>query len=272
MVHAVLSAQFRDAALIKLDQLIVEIAQLHESQTELLLEHLRSARTCLLGAMQGEYEFSLGAAKGTTAGLRQSARRRLVLGEVISLLEKAEPQPPSGRVWHRPRRHLKTVTDVDTYKGELYCFFRGYRTRLGVFYPTNHIFAAFPSFRAASKAAVMLEALGFDKDELVAATAPETFRFFAEMRANVGLWGELMAGLSRFFGTEEVFADIDIAESQEGAGFLTVYCPEEREAERIRDLLEPLEPLSMQLYLSGGVRSLCAGKSPGPQGNHPKQN
>ena len=77
-----------------------------------------------------------------------------------------------------------------------------------------------------------------------------------------------MTTLSRFFGTEEVFADIDVAKSQGGAGVLIVYCPKEEEAERVRDLFEPFGPLSMQLYLPGGIRSLWAGKSPGPQGNH----
>jgi len=103
----------------------------------------------------------------------------------------------------------------------------------------------------------------------MAVTDVETSRFFDEMRADAGLWGELMASFSRFLGTEEVFADINIAESREGAAFLAVYCPKEEEAERIRNLLEPLGPLSMQLYLSDGVRSLWAGKSPGPQGHHP---
>lgn len=51
---------------------------------------------------------------------------------------------------------------------------------------------------------------------------------------------------------------MDIRGSQEGAGFLAVYCPRETEAERIRDLLEPFEPLSMQLYLPSGIRTLSA--------------
>jgi len=81
-----------------------------------------------------------------------------------------------------------------------------------------------------------------------------------------------MASISRFFGTEEVFADIDLAKAEKGAGFLAVYCPREEHAERIRDLVAPFDPLAMQLYLPGGIRSLLAGKSPGPQGNHPEQN
>jgi len=160
---------------------------------------------------------------------------------------------------------------ADAGKSELYRFFHGYRTKLGVFYPTHYIFAAFSSFQVAKNATSKLEEVGFSRDEFVAVTAAETLRFFDEMRADVGVWGELMTTLSRFFGTEEVFADIDIAKSHEGAGFLAVYCPQEEEAESVRDLLEPFGPLSMQLYLPGGVRSLWAGKSPGPQGKHPDQ-
>jgi len=44
------------------------------------------------------------------------------------------------------------------------------------------------------------------------------------------------------------------------------------DADRIRDLVMPFEPLAMQLYLPGGIRSLVAGRSPGPQGTHPQQN
>ena len=170
--------------------------------------------------------------------------------------------------WHRPRRDLDSKSVAHANKSELYRFFHGYRTKLGVFYPTHYIFSAFSSFQVARNAACKLEEVGFSRDELVAVTGAETLRFFDEMRSDVGLWGELMTTLSRFFGTEEVFADIDIAKSQEGAGVLVVYCPKEEEAERVRDLLEPFGPLSMQLYLPGGIRSLWAGKSTGPQGNH----
>ena len=76
----------------------------------------------------------------------------------------------------------------------------------------------------------------------------------------------------RFFGTEEVFADIDLAKAEKGAGFLAISCPQEAQAERIRDLVAPFEPLAMQLYLPGGIHSLLAGNSPGPQGDHPEQN
>jgi len=259
----------RERALVKLDYLI---AQVRDGQNDLLLEHLQSARAYLLGAMPVEYEFSLHTAKETAAGLTDSSLKSLVLRELTALIEDHVHTQPPLESWHRPRRdpNCKMVADAD--KSELYHFFHGYRTKLGVFYPTHYIFAAFSSFEAAKNATGKLEEVGFSRDEFVAVTAAETLRFFDEMRADVGVWGELMTTLSRFFGTEEVFADIDIAKSHKGAGFLAVYCPQEEEAERVRDLLEPFGTLSMQLYLPGGVRSLWAGKSPGPQGKHPDQN
>ena len=102
-------------------------------------------------------------------------------------------------------------------------------------------------------------------------TFGETLRFMNEIRGDVGLWGVMMASISRFFGTEEVFADKDLAETRIGAGFLAIYCPRQDEADRIRDLVVPFNPVTMQLYLPSGIQTLIAGKSPGPHGVHPEQ-
>ena len=267
-MRGALDEQLRERGLAKLDYLIM---QLRYGQDDLLLEHLQSARIYLLGAMPEEYEFSLHRAKETAGGLTDLSLKRLVLLELTGLLgDNVQRQPPLVG-WHRPRRDPNSKIVANVGKSELYRFFHGYRTKLGVFYPTHYIFAAFSTFQLAKDAAEKLREVGFSRNEVVAVTAGETLRFFEEMRADVGLWGELMTTLSRFFGTEEVFADIDIAESHAGAGLLAAYCPREDEAERVRDLLEPFGPLSMQLYLPDGVRSLWAGKSPGPQGKHRKQ-
>jgi hypothetical protein len=268
MMATALDKQSRERALAKLDSFI---ARLRDGQNDLLLEHLQSARTYLLGAMPDEYQFSLQTAKETAAGVNDPTLKSLVLHELTALLENNVHTQPPLESWHRPHRDPNSRVVAEADKSELYGFFHGYRTKLGVFYPTHYIFAAFSSFQLAKSAAGKLEGAGFSRDELVAVTAGETMRFFNEMKADVGLLGELMTNLSRFFGTEEVFADIDIAKSHQGAGFLAVYCPQEDEAERVRDVLEPFGPLSMQLYLPGGVRSLWAGKSPGPQGKHPEQ-
>src|SRR6266478_6711031 len=230
MMRGALDEPIRERALVKLDYLITRV---RDGQNDLLLEHLQSARAYLLGAMADEYEFSLHTAKETAAGLTDSSLKSLVLRELTALFEDHVHTQPPLESWHRPRRDPNSKMVADAAKSELYRFFHGYRTKLGVFYPTHYIFIAFSSFQLARNAASKLEEVGFSRDELVAVTGAETLRFFDEMRSDVGLWGELMTTLSRFFGTEEVFADIDIAKSHEGAGFLAVYCPQEEEAESV---------------------------------------
>lgn len=271
MLHTTLNGPRREEALATLDQLMANVAPFHDDPSSLLREHLQSARVYLLGAMPDEYEFSLAAAMETASELTDAAEQNLVRREVEALLRDAEEAAAPRHARHQHRRPPYSRTREGATKSELYRFFHGAGTTLGVFYPTHYIFAAFPSYQAARNAADKLVEAGFGKDELAAVTSAETLRFFNEVRADVGLWGDLMSRISRFFGTEEVFADLDIRRSQEGAGFLAVYCPQEEEAELVRDLLEPFEPLSMQLYLPGGIRSLCAGESPELQGNDPQQ-
>lgn len=270
MAHTAPSASSAEVALARLDHLIDQVKRSQDSNTDLLLEHLQSARTYLLGAMPDEYEFSLVTARQLAPQVTDAALQNAITHEIGLLIGQVPAAPPQPQLTpSRPRRDIKTLEE-DGGKTELYRFFRGSATTLGVFYPTHYIFASFPSLQNAENAARALQAAGFT--ESVAASGAETFRFMDEIRSEVGLWGALMASISRFFGTEEVFADIDLAKIEEGAAFLAVYCRREELAERIRDLVLPFEPLAMQLYLPGGIQSLVAGKSPGPQGNHPQQN
>jgi hypothetical protein len=254
------SASLAEAALARLDHLIAEVKHSQRSQTNLLLEHLQGARICLLGAMPDEYQCSLLEARK----IADHASGQ----EIDVLLEQMPVAPPQPQIVHTEHFEHERLKDSD--KSELYRFFQGSATTLGVFYPTHYIFASFPSLQNARDAAKTLQAAGHV--ETVAATSAETFRFMAEIQSEAGLWGAIMASISRFFGTEEVFADIALAKVEEGAAFLAVYCRREEHAERIRDLAMRFEPTAMQLYLPGGIRSLIAGKSPGPQGNHPQQN
>jgi hypothetical protein len=252
----------------RLDHAIAQVGSSQNDERELLFEHLQSARAYLLGAMPDEYEFSLASAKEAAARLNDSSLQRSVMREVADLLENSHSRPQSIGIPNAPSRPSDYVS-TDPVKSELYRFFHGSAVTLGVFYPTHYIFAAFPSFQSAKSVAEALAAVGFR--DVLAASAEETARFFEELRAEVGLWGALMASVSRFFGTEEVFADIDAKEVAKGAGFVAVYCPIEEQAEQIRDLAAPFDPLVMQLYLPGGIRTLCAGQFPGPQGNHVDQ-
>jgi hypothetical protein len=264
MGHATPSASLTHIALERLDHLIGEVKHAQGAQTDLLLEHLQGARIYLLGAMPDEYEFSLHEARRLAPQAANFAVQKAIEQDVGVLLEQIPPGLPQPQIAPVRRSEPKTLDDAA--KSKLYRFFKGSATTLGVFYPTHYIFASFPSLEHAKNAAKALEAAGFI--ECLSASSAETFLFMNEIRSEVGIWGILMASISRFFGTEEVFADIDLAKIEDGAAFLAVYCRREEHAERIRDLVMPFEPIAMQLYLPGGIRSLIAGKSPGPQGNY----
>ena len=266
MAHAAPSAPLAEVAVARLDHLIEKVRQSDDGNTDLLLEHLQSSRTYLLGAMPDEYEFSLTTARELAPQVADHDLRGSLTQDLRILLDQIAAATPQSRVVPpRPRREQET-TGEDAEKTKLYRFFRGSATSLGVFYPTHYIFASFPSLKHAENADKALQAAGFT--ECVTESSAETFRFMNEIRSEVGIWGILMASISRFFGTEEVFADIDLAKIEEGAAFLAVYCRREEHAEHIRDQVMPFEPIAMQLYLPGGIRSLIAGTSPGPQGNH----
>jgi hypothetical protein len=266
MSHSALSAPLGQADLAQIDRLIAELAQSRDVQTDLLVEHLQSARVYLLGAMPDEYEFSLVAAKNVAAELSSTSMRDAVTRELATLLEHVPAaHPQRGGTSGDPLNASGEQLD----KSELYRFFHGAPTTLGVFYPTHYIFASFYVLQDAKNAAHALQGAGYGR--VVASSAAETLRFMKEIREDVGLWGAMMTSISRFFGTEEVFADKDLDEARIGAGFLAVYCPRQEEANGIRDLVVPFDPATMQLYLSSGVQTLIAGKSPGPQGVHPEQ-
>ncbi len=54
MLHTTLSAPRREEALATLDHLMASVAQFHDDPSNVLREHLQSAREYLLGAMRGE--------------------------------------------------------------------------------------------------------------------------------------------------------------------------------------------------------------------------
>ncbi len=61
-----------------------------------------------------------------------------------------------------------------------------------------------------------------------------------------------MTEFSRRIGTEAAFLDIQA----QGAGFLVVHCGSEVRAEKIRAVVAPFEPMSVQWYRGGAIRVL----------------
>jgi hypothetical protein len=139
---------------------------------------------------------------------------------------------------------------------ELSTLFKGSETWLGVFYPKKHIIATFPSLENAISARYILRTAGFRSDEVRAVSGEEMLHFFRDLRLRTGLLGDLMTEFSRLIGTEAIFFDRDVWEARHGAGFLAVPCLSELQANRIRELLTPLDPSAMQWYRMGAVWSL----------------
>jgi hypothetical protein len=135
-------------------------------------------------------------------------------------------------------------------------FFKESDSSLGVFYPKHYVIGTFPNFEKTKEAAQALRRAGFAEDEVLAVAGSEVFSYFAEFRANSGLWASAMTTLSRAFGTEQVFADDDVELARSGAGFIAVHSPDEATTQRIKDLLEPFQPRALHWYQSGGVQSL----------------
>src|SRR5580704_3866373 len=101
-------------------------------------------------------------------------------------------------------------------------FFKESDSKLGVFYPKHYIIATFPSFDKAKEAALALRIAGFSEDEVLAIPGAEVVKFFEDFHANASLWADVMTMLSRAFGTEQLFADDDVAGAYAGDGFLAV--------------------------------------------------
>ena len=260
MPHAALGPAQRDANSECLDELIATLGHCQENRDDLVIQHLQSARTYLLGAMPKEYALSLRNAKESLSVVRdENARRRLEdrLSTLLGEIEHAG-MPRDGH-----QRSPSPRTDRDARGGDpcgsgadLFAFFKGAKTSMGVFYPWKYVIATFPSFEPAKAAGDALRQAGLGADELMAVPGEEMLKFFDQLRTETSLFGSLMEGLSRVFATEAAFVEADIRRAREGAGFLAIYHPDEADTQRLRELLTPLEPVSMHWYRRGCIESL----------------
>ena len=232
-------------------------ALVRSRQADLLMEHLHSARTYLLGAMPEEYLTSLESAKSTLKQVPDSHLRR-VLGDALANLlaemsRHGEPEATEPRHHAHSRNHKPAPMGVASI---LWKFFDVSDTSLGIFYPKRFIVASFPSLDTAKRAEGILRDGGFAPDEVVAVPGVQMLQFFEELRLRAGLWGGLMEALSLALGTEAAFVAKDAKCAREGAGFLAVYGPWEIESARIRELVAPLGPISMWRYGTGSIETL----------------
>ena len=260
MPHATLAPAQRDADLQRLDELIVALGHSPEMQDDLLMEHLQSARAYLLGAMPKEYALSLQNARNSLSVIRDERSRQRLEGALANLLDEIEHagMPRPGQRRSPPPR---TVRDPRSGEGsergaDLFAFFKGPKTSLGVFYPWRYVIATFPSFEPAKAAEAALRQAGLGADDVLAVTGEEMLTFFDQLRAETSLFGAMMERLSLGFATEAAFVTADIRRAQEGAGFLAIFHPSDSDTARLRDILAPLEPLTMHWYRLGSIESL----------------
>jgi hypothetical protein len=137
-------------------------------------------------------------------------------------------------------------------------FFDAAHTTVGsTFYPTDFVFAAFPSFGAASAAQRALLNAGFPDENMIAVNGREALEFFHEQRETEGLWGEWVRKLSRFMDTEAKYADENIERAKDGAGFVTIRTSTDAESNRVADAVRPYAPDSMERYMTSGVQRLA---------------
>ena len=255
MPHSTLSQTEREIDLQGLDDMIAVLGR--SGQADLLIEHLHSARTYLLGAMPEEYLASLESAKNALNTVSDGSLRSVLNDSLTNLLAEmsrhrecphTEPQHHS-----HPRKHKPAPTGAVSI---LWNFFSVSDTSFGVFYPNRFIVALFPSFASAKAAEAALRSAGFTPDEVFAAPGVEVLQFFEELRLLGGVWGELGYALSRALGTEAAFVAKDAGRAREGAGLVAVYDPLEAESPRIRELVAPFGPISMRRYSPGGIETL----------------
>jgi hypothetical protein len=126
--------------------------------------------------------------------------------------------------------------------------------RLGAFYPTHHLIAVFRRPAGAELALHKLLSAGFAPSDAIAADGKAVLEFDKE---EADLPHFVMQAISRFFATEQVFADHDLEDARHGAGFLAVRCPTDELKNTAWSLIEPEGPLDARYYSALGIEHLA---------------
>ena len=133
-------------------------------------------------------------------------------------------------------------------------FFKTSGTKLGVFYPTHYMIAVFRNPAAAEFAVHKLWDAGFSPSDAIATDGKTALEFDEE---ETNLAGFVMQAISRFFATEQVFADHDLDDARQGAGFLAVHCPTDELKDTAWSLIQPEGPLDARYYAALGIEHLA---------------
>lgn len=139
---------------------------------------------------------------------------------------------------------------------KLSTFFHGSETHLGVFYPDHYLLAIFPNYQEADQALRKFVHSSGRQGAAIAVPGHEMVLFAEDHSFRQGLWGWVMTGLSRAFGTEAVYADRDLALARQGAALLAVHCPTRTDKNDAWNCLRSTHPLAARYYSFGGLEHL----------------
>jgi hypothetical protein len=126
--------------------------------------------------------------------------------------------------------------------------------RLGAFYPTHYLVAVFRDPAGAEFALNKLLSGGFAPADTIAADGKAVLEFDRDEK---DLARFILQAISRFFATEQVFADHDLEDARHGAGFLAVRCPTDDLKNAAWSLIEPEGPLDARYYSRLGIEHLA---------------
>jgi hypothetical protein len=126
--------------------------------------------------------------------------------------------------------------------------------RMGAFYPTHCLVAVFRNPAGAESALQRLLGAGFAPSDTIAADGNAVLQFDED---EADLARLIMQAISRFFATEQRFADHDLEAARHGAGFLAVRCPTDELKDAAWGLIEPEGPLDARYYSRLGIEHLA---------------
>ncbi len=138
----------------------------------------------------------------------------------------------------------------------LFGFFKGSDTEFGVFKPKLCLIAVFSQLADAEQAEKQLLMAGRADEDVISASGEEAVKFAEYHLLKDGLGGMLMTGLSRVFGTEAAYTEMDLEAAKKGAAFVAVRCPTEESKQEAWEILRSTKPLAARYYTGAGIEHL----------------
>jgi hypothetical protein len=137
---------------------------------------------------------------------------------------------------------------------EIATFFAGSGTEFGVFYPAHCLAAVFEKLETAEKVGRELAGAGFAESDVLVASGRQVLDYD---RDHLSVGKLIMRAMSRFFKTEQAFADHDLEHARQGAGFVVVRCPKDAEKNAAWRIVGAADPLDARYYATGAIEHLA---------------